>query len=108
MLPASAQSIEFGPGGIRVTPQAPEVTEVEPTAPPPRRFEERHVEPRRGPVDSRWEAVREQMAEFRSGCEEGNRRACVRLGVIIGENRERRAQWSREHPEMFSWDRDRR
>jgi hypothetical protein len=48
------------------------------------------------------------MAEFREGCEDGNRRACVRLGIIIGENRERRQEWSREHPEMFSWDRDRR
>ena len=66
------------------------------------------TEPRRGSVDSRWEAVREQMAEFREGCEDGNRRACVRLGIIIGENRERRQEWSREHPEMFSWDRDRR
>jgi hypothetical protein len=50
----------------------------------------------------------EQMAEFREGCEDGNRRACVRLGIIIGENQERRQQWSREHPEIFSWDRDRR
>lgn len=106
--PASAQSIEFGPGGIRVTPQAPQVIEVERDAPPPQRFEERRTEPRRGSVDSRWEAVREQMAEFREGCEDGNRRACVRLGIIIGENRERRQEWSREHPEMFSWDRDRR
>ena len=103
--PASAQSIEFGPGGIRVRPQAPEAIEVERDA-PPQRFEERRVDPRRGPVDSRWEAVREQMVEFREGCEDGNRRACVRLGIIIGENRERRQQWSREHPEMFSWDRD--
>ena len=60
------------------------------------------------PLNFRWEAVREQMAQFRAGCEDGDRRACVRLGVVIGENRERRAQWSREHPEMFSWERDRR
>ena len=43
------------------------------------------------------------MADFRQGCEEGDRRSCVRLGILIGENRERRAQWAREHPEF--WDR---
>jgi hypothetical protein len=38
-------------------------------------------------------------------CEDGDRRACVRLGIIIGENRERRAAWRREHPEAFFYER---
>jgi hypothetical protein len=25
--------------------------------------------------------------------------------MIIGENREHRAEWRREHPELFSWER---
>jgi hypothetical protein len=25
--------------------------------------------------------------------------------MIIGENQEHRAQWRREHPELFGWDR---
>jgi hypothetical protein len=29
----------------------------------------------------------------------------LRLGIIIGENRERRAQWRREHPEVFFYER---
>jgi hypothetical protein len=37
--------------------------------------------------------------------EDGDRRACVRLGIIIGENRERRASWRREHPEVFFYER---
>jgi hypothetical protein len=29
----------------------------------------------------------------------------VRLGIIIGENRERRATWRREHPDVFFYER---
>jgi YVTN family beta-propeller protein len=36
-----------------------------------------------------------------SACDEGDRRACM----IIGENREHRAGWRREHPELFVWER---
>jgi hypothetical protein len=49
--------------------------------------------------------LREQMYGFRDACERGDRRACVRLGIIIGEHRERRAQWQRESPDLFWWDR---
>ena len=38
-------------------------------------------------------------------CEAGDTRACVQFGIIIGENRERRAQWRRESPELFWWER---
>lgn len=48
---------------------------------------------------------RARMFELRERCEGGDTRACVRLGIIIGENRERRAQWQREHPELFWWER---
>jgi hypothetical protein len=47
----------------------------------------------------------DRMLSLRAGCEEGDRRACVRLGIIIGENRERRAAWRREHPEVFFYER---
>jgi hypothetical protein len=57
-------------------------------APPPRRDE-----------------LRYRMLQFREACEEGDRRACVRLGIIIGENRERRAAWRRENPEVFFYER---
>ena len=45
------------------------------------------------------------MFHLREECEEGERRACVRLGVIIGENRERVAEWRRDHPELFFYER---
>ncbi len=47
----------------------------------------------------------DRLMDFREACEDGDRRACVRLGVLIGENRERRAAWRREHPEAFFYER---
>jgi len=49
--------------------------------------------------------LRERMLRFREDCEAGDTRSCVRLGILIGENRERRAQWRREHPEVFFYER---
>jgi hypothetical protein len=51
--------------------------------------------------------MRDRMLELRERCEDGERRACVRLGIIIGENRERRAAWRREHPEVFFYESER-
>ena len=49
--------------------------------------------------------LQDRMLELRERCEDGDRRACVRLGILIGENRERRAAWRREHPEVFFYER---
>jgi hypothetical protein len=38
-------------------------------------------------------------------CDRGDRRACVRFGIMIGENRERHQEWRRAHPEYFWWER---
>ena len=46
-----------------------------------------------------------RLMEYREACDDGDRRACVRLGILIGENRERRAAWRREHPEAFFYER---
>ena len=47
----------------------------------------------------------DRMLQLRERCEDGDRRACVRLGILIGENREHRAAWRREHPEVFFYER---
>jgi hypothetical protein len=57
------------------------------------------------PPRHRRDGLRERMLQLREGCDEGDRRACVRLGIIIGENRERRAAWRRENPEVFFYER---
>jgi hypothetical protein len=81
------------PGDFRGPPPVPAPRGPQSGGPPPR------------DPGASWDDVREQMAEFRAACEDGERRACVRLGIIIGENRERRAQWRREHPDFFWWER---
>jgi hypothetical protein len=53
----------------------------------------------------RRDEVREIMFRLHRACDEGDRRACIQFGMIIGENREHRAEWRREHPELFSWER---
>ena len=84
-----AQSIRLGPDGVEVRP-APEVV-----VPPPRR----------GPPPGVRDELRDRMLQLREACEDGDRRSCVRLGIIIGENRARRDAWRREHPEVFFYER---
>jgi hypothetical protein len=59
------------------------------------------VAPPPPPVDP----LRDRMLELRGGCEAGDRGACVRLGIIIGENRARRTAWRREYPDVFFYER---
>jgi hypothetical protein len=79
--PSLAQSIRLGPNGVEINP-SPE---------------------RRAPAAR--DELRDRMFELREACEDGDKRACVRLGIIIGENRERRAAWRRDHPELFFYER---
>lgn len=58
--------------------------------------------PRLAPVR---DELSDRMLRLRERCDEGDRRACVRLGIIIGENREHRAAWRHEHPEVFFYER---
>jgi hypothetical protein len=78
---SAAQSVRIGPGGVAISPGP-----------------ERRPAPR--------DELRERMITLRAACEEGDRRACVKLGIIIGENRERRAAWRRENPDLFFYERD--
>jgi hypothetical protein len=45
-----------------------------------------------------------RLFELRDACRAGDRSACVRFGILIGENRERVAEWRREHPELFFYE----
>ena len=74
-----AQSLRIGPGGVEIRPGP-----------------ERHA-----PRDE----LRERMLGLRVACADGDRRACVRLGIILGEHRERHEEWRREHPDVFFYER---
>jgi hypothetical protein len=79
-----------------------------PPLPYPRREEYREPMPPApypGRRDEHWERIREQMFQFKEGCEHGDRRSCVQYGILIGQNQERRADWQREHPELFWYER---
>jgi hypothetical protein len=52
-----------------------------------------------------WDDAREHITELRAECEAGDRRACIQFGVALGRNWERRTQWRREHPDLYSWER---
>jgi hypothetical protein len=83
--PSYAQSIRLGPGGVEVRPRE---DRRPPVVVPPRRDE-----------------LRDRMLELRQACEEDDKRSCVRLGILIGENRARREAWRREHPDVFFYER---
>lgn len=49
-------------------------------------------------------ACRERnLIAFHDSCMKGDKGACVRFGVILGEDKERNAEWRHNHPELFVW-----
>jgi hypothetical protein len=50
-------------------------------------------------------AREEEMRRMHFDCDHGDRRACVRFGMILGENQAWHAEWRRTHPEYFWWER---
>jgi hypothetical protein len=46
-----------------------------------------------------------ELVGFHQLCEKGDRRACVRFGILIGENKQRHADWRRAHADWFWWER---
>jgi hypothetical protein len=50
-------------------------------------------------------AVEAEMLGFHQLCDKGDRKACVRFGILIGENQQRHADWRRAHADWFWWER---
>ena len=94
LLPAGLLSTAWRRSWVAVAPQycAPAAAAPVAVAPPP-------------PPRVVRDELGDRMFQLREGREDGDRRACVRLGILIGENRERRAAWRREHPEVFFYER---
>jgi hypothetical protein len=51
-------------------------------------------------VDPAWG----RLDRLRMQCDDGSRNACIRFGMILGQNREREAQWRRARPDFYAWD----
>ena len=47
-----------------------------------------------------------EIAALHRLCDEGDRRACVRFGALLHENREHHEEWRRTRPEFWWWERE--
>lgn len=84
---------------------APDPVYVEPAPPPARRV---YVEPQPvyvRPAPPPYDPDLDRAERLHDGCDEGDRRACINFGILIGQHRERQADWRRRQPDMFAWDR---
>lgn len=74
---------------------------VQPSAPPPATVEYVEPAPRRVVVVDHFE---DEASRLHMACDDGNRHACIRFGILIGQHRERIAQFRRAHPDYFSYE----
>jgi len=49
--------------------------------------------------------VEAEMIGYHELCNKGDRRACIRFGILIGENHQRHADWRRAHADWWWWER---
>jgi len=49
--------------------------------------------------------VEAEMIGYHQLCDRGDRRACIKFGILIGRNQQRNADWRRAHAEWFWWER---
>jgi hypothetical protein len=53
---------------------------------------------------ARAQDVQAELLGFHQLCDHGDRKACVRFGMILGRMQERHAEWRHTHPEWFWWE----
>jgi len=54
---------------------------------------------------ARAQSLEERMANLHTLCDRGDRRACVRFGMLLQQNQEREGMWRHNHPEYYWWER---
>jgi hypothetical protein len=57
------------------------------------------------PAHAQNAAVEAEIVGFHQLCEKGDRKACVRFGILIGRNEQRNADWRRAHADWFWFER---
>lgn len=71
-------------------------------APAPDVLDEVEAPPRRIVIErSPWD---DQATRLHDRCDDGDRHACIRFGILIGQHREHMAAWRRSHPDFFSYE----
>jgi len=58
-----------------------------------------------GTSPARAQDVQAELIGLHQLCDHGDRKACVKFGMILGRMQERHAEWRRAHPEWFWWER---
>jgi hypothetical protein len=48
--------------------------------------------------------VEAEMIGYHQLCDKGDRRACIKFGILIGRNQQRNADWRRAHADWFWWE----
>ena len=51
-----------------------------------------------------WKAREAEILGLHQLCDKGDRKACVRFGMMLGEAKERHADWRKSHPEFWWWE----
>ncbi len=46
-----------------------------------------------------------QLVGFHALCNQGDKKACVRFGMMLQQNADKHAEWHRVHPEFFFFER---
>ncbi len=45
----------------------------------------------------------DRLSNLHADCDAGDRHACIRFGILIGQHQERVADWHRSHPDYFNY-----
>ena len=51
-----------------------------------------------------WTAREAELVGLHQLCDKGDRKACIRFGMMLGEGKVRHADWRRSHPEFWWWE----
>ncbi|HEX5453421.1 MAG TPA: hypothetical protein VFX06_06470 [Stellaceae bacterium] len=57
------------------------------------------------PAQAQHNRRQQQIQRAHRLCSQGYRPACIRFGYLLGENQGRRAEWRRDHPDWYWWQR---
>jgi hypothetical protein len=50
------------------------------------------------------DAVEAEMIGYHQLCQKGDRKACIRFGILIGRNEQRHVDWRRAHADWWWWE----
>jgi hypothetical protein len=45
-----------------------------------------------------------EIIGFHQLCQQGDRKACIRFGILLGRNEQRHADWRRAHADWWWWE----